>query len=551
VTYQLQQTLHNNAREQVSGYDYSSPTRSSGGGDGASAFSTFDANNPAIVETVQEGNSDDGDGWPEGEGLAEGSADDVQVDLIPRTLGASDETGTAYDSGPRTLAVNTTENLAIDRNDPGRADFVISVGALGNASCAPLDGSQNVSFGENAIDRRRSADENNGDDGMAVYSGSESITRYATPSGYDPSDPEILADLLTRPPMPNTCSPMSTTQFNEQVVVTEYSRGGVTSTMTGNLGGANNNRPSSSLPGGDALRQHANAGGNSNSNGTPNGSPNSGDSNESNSNGNQGDTSDGNHPQDSDPNENDLNKILNEYTTAGGPLQHWGIQGTIRAEELVQFLGIRDPLTYQWVLQSKRHLIRPEIVDRVTGKMHFLYQHNDGNRVRLIIDGMTLFVLTVPGTKMTSKNATMLEDHVASTQQMCRILGRHLACANTLPPDRLPLRVPLLFYGKRMHTHPHVIVGSFDYVKKVDDANVVVILYGVDDRGAQIVDPPVIQTPTILPAPTSIAPGTGTGPNPDPNAALLQGALAGMQTMTQVHMQSDQRNACMSQQQAR
>jgi len=85
VTHQLQQTLRNNAREQVSGCDYSSPACSSGGGDGASAFTTFDANSPTIVETVQEGNSDDGDGWPEGEGLAGGSADDMQVDLIPRT----------------------------------------------------------------------------------------------------------------------------------------------------------------------------------------------------------------------------------------------------------------------------------------------------------------------------------------------------------------------------------------------------------------------------------------------------------------------------------
>jgi len=104
-----------------------------------------------------------------------------------------------------------------------------------------------------------------------------------------------------------------------------------------------------------------------------------------------------------------------------------------------------------------------------------------------------------------------------------------------------------------MHTsaHPHVIVGSFDYVKKVDDANVLVIPYGVDERRAQIVDPPVIRTPTILPAPTSNMPGTSTSSNPDPNAALLQGVLAAMQTMTQVHIQSDQRNACMSQQQAR
>jgi len=225
------------------------------------------------------------------------------------------------------------------------------------------------------------------------------------------------------------------TQFNEQVAVTEFTRGGVTSTTTGNLGGADNTRPSSSLPGGGALRQHANAGGNSNSNGNPNGSPHSGDSNESNSNGNQGGTSDGNDPQDSGPNENELDKIMLEYRTAGGPLQQWGIQGTIRATDLVQFSGVRDPQTYQWVLQSRRHLIRPEIIDRVTDKMHFLYQHNDGNRVRVIIDGMPLFVLMAPGTKMTSKNAAMLEDHVASTQQMCRILGHHLLFANMLPPD--------------------------------------------------------------------------------------------------------------------
>jgi len=280
--------------------------------------------------------------------------------------------------------------------------------------------------------------------------------------------------------------------------------------------------------------------------------------NGSNSNSNQGGTSGGNDPQDVGPNENDLDKIVLEYRTAGGPLQHWGIQGTIRATDLVQFSGVRDPQTYQWVLQSGRHLIRPEIIDRVTDKMHFLYRHNDGNRVRVIIDGMPLFVLTVPGTKMTNQNATMLEDHVASTQQMCRIRGRHFAFANTLPPDGLPLRVPLLFYGKRMHTHPYVVTGSFDYVKKVDDVNVVVIPYGTDDRGTQLVDPPVIRSPAILPDPSSTVPsvlgstpGTGTSPNPDPNAALLQGVLAAMQVMTQVHMQSDQRNGNMTQQQAR
>jgi len=109
--------------------------------------------------------------------------------------------------------------------------------------------------------------------------------------------------------------------------------------------------------------------------------------------------------------------------------------------------------------------------------MHYLYQHNDDNRVRAIIDGMPLFVLTVPNTRMDAGGATLLGDNMESTQAMCRILGRHLAFANTLPPNRLPLRAPLMFYCVPMHTHPYAIPGSFDYVKKVNDAGVVVIPY--------------------------------------------------------------------------
>jgi len=66
-----------------------------------------------------------------------------------------------------------------------------------------------------------------------------------------------------------------------------------------------------------------------------------------------------------------------------------------------------------------------------------------------------------------------------------------------------------------MHTHPHATVGSFDYVKKVDEANVVVIQYGVNEQGMQIVDPPVI----VLPTSPSNAAGAGNSPNSDPNGA--------------------------------
>jgi len=54
-----------------------------------------------------------------------------------------------------------------------------------------------------------------------------------------------------------------------------------------------------------------------------------------------------------------------------------------------------------------------------------------------------------------------------------------------------------------MQTHPCVVTGSFDYVKKVDDANAVVIPYGHDANGVPIVDPAVIQPPVILPVSTT------------------------------------------------
>ena len=246
----------------------------------------------------------------------------------------------AHDSavalGVDTTSSHTAENLVIDANDPGRGDFVISVGALGNASGAPLDGSQNMSFGEDLASpkERRIVDSAAKSaacaasrstrpgwrKGMKVQNGSESSTSCDAPPSFDPSDPKVLTDLLTRPPEPNTHSPTSKMQFNEQTVVTECASDDAASTTIENLGGANDARPSSSLPGGDALRQHANAGDNPNGD-NPNGGPNGNDD--------QGGTSGGNDPQDSGPDPRDLNKILLEFKTAGGPLQHWGTQGAI------------------------------------------------------------------------------------------------------------------------------------------------------------------------------------------------------------------------------
>ena len=117
--------------------------------------------------------------------------------------------------------------------------------------------------------------------------------------------------------------------------------------------------------------------------------------------------------------------------------------------------------------------------------------------MRAIINGMALFVRSIPNVKMEANNSIVLSDDQESTQAMCRILMRHLGVARTLPPERLPCRVPLMFYGGQMCAHPYAIPGSFDHVKQVDDVGMVVIPYGIDDEGNQIVDPPVIQAPII------------------------------------------------------
>ena len=172
----------------------------------------------------------------------------------------------------------------------------------------------------------------------------------------------------------------------------------------------------------------------------------------------------------------------------------------------------------------------------------------------MIINGMSFFMLSRPNVTLMSANLTLLENHVRSSEEICRLLALHLEYANKLAPEQLPLEVPLLPFDKRMHPHPYAVIGSVECVKKVDDANVIEIPYGHDDNGALITDPVVVQPPAVVPIP----PVQGNGPPgapvagavQDPNAVLLQGVLAAIQAMTQINMQSDQRNASMTLQQS-
>jgi len=109
--------------------------------------------------------------------------------------------------------------------------------------------------------------------------------------------------------------------------------------------------------------------------------------------------------------------------------------------------------------------------------------------VRAIIDGMSLFMLSLPNATLMPGNLTVLEDHTQSSDEICRLLVQHLKYADTLAPEQLPLEVPLLPFSERMHTHQHAVTGSFECVKKVNGANVIEIPHGHDGNGVQIADP--------------------------------------------------------------
>ena len=242
-------------------------------------------------------------------------------------------------------------------------------------------------------------------------------------------------------------------------------------------------------------------------------------------------------------------------------MQHWGIKGKIKVADVVRFApdaSAQDP--NQLSLDGVHCLMRPDVVDRVTNNVHFNNQHNDGLQVPAVINGRDVFVLAAPNTRIASDNMTLLEDHVQSSEEMCCILVGHLLHAETLSPDQLPLEVPLTFFSKRMQTRPHAITGSFTHVKKVNDAGAIVILCGRSADGMQLTDPVVTQPPalpTIPVAPPMVQPPAPGGAPPvavpivpDPNAVLLQGVLTAIQAMTQMNVESNLRNASMTQQQS-
>jgi len=199
-THQLQQTLCDAANQQVRMY---SPTQV--GRDSASAHSAQGANNAsAIVETVQEGGLEDSLEECQDSMEVVNPGDEVRVDL-------HNDANSGYDSELRELVVNA--------DDPGQANFVMSVGALGNASGTPLDGSHNMSFGESAVDEEHTID---GEEGAASILAACDIPSTCNQSDQNVDDsaivdPEMIGELMSRRSVMDPRSPTSTVQFNEQV----------------------------------------------------------------------------------------------------------------------------------------------------------------------------------------------------------------------------------------------------------------------------------------------------------------------------------------------
>jgi len=355
-THQLQQTLRNSAMATVTRSDSLSDSGNCG------PFNSLLENDPSVlVETAQEGGSDDDGGWPEG-----AWPDD---DVNPRLSNEYDPSLT-YDSG--------LQELQIDTEDPGIAGFALNVGALGNASGTPMDGAQNMSFGGESAVLVEGGNNDGGNQGVASN------------INLDPCDPSVIVTMLTRPPGTNASSP-TTIHFNEQVLEYNYSPnhspkhtlGAATSTLTGILNSNSNTKPiqgdPTSMQGSPSHGQPTS--GNRTSSQPDGNDPQGGDPNSNGSNGtgsNQGGSGLNNGPQGPDPSGGGLPKLVLTYRTMGGPLQNWGIDGTIPVTEIVRFTpAVNSPVPNQLALHSVWHLVHPEIVDRVTDHACFNNQHNE------------------------------------------------------------------------------------------------------------------------------------------------------------------------------
>ena len=301
--------------------------------DGPSAFNTvnIDSSPQPTVDTVLENRSDEGqdDDDPE---------DDVRVNLSTKLSNTSFDENLSHSCD---LVIDT------DTEDQGKQDFPNLVGSLGNGSSTLLDGTQNMSFGEHAVEELKMDDD--------------------AQAGDDWFDPEVITRMTTHFRDPR--SPTSV-RFNE--AVTEYPLEDTTANLGSNA---------SSMPGDSGGLRTANSNQGTSTLSSSGMDPMSGNSNTSSSNGNggpQGSARGRDNPQGPDPNMDPLDLIVFVCQVTGGPISQWGLEGRIRASDMVQ-MG-RATLTGRPV-HARQLLFRADLVDRVAGQTYYLFSHNRRARI--------------------------------------------------------------------------------------------------------------------------------------------------------------------------
>jgi len=215
----------------------------------------------------------------------------------------------------------------------------------------PLDGTQNMSFGENNV-------------GELTVDGNKD--KGHDPEGHDPHDPAVIT-MLTAHCDDSRAVPLdprlpTLVRFSDAVTAcppenTTATLDATSSTTTANADGTGAASPShrnsqSSQSGANVV---------------------SGDSNSNNSNGNnggQGGASSGNDPQGPDPDMDPTEMIVFTHLVSGGPMAQWAIEGRLAAADMVRLSGPASPQGQ--TVEGFWQLVRADLVDRVAIQLHFL-----------------------------------------------------------------------------------------------------------------------------------------------------------------------------------
>ena len=465
----------------------------------------------------------------------DGEERQVRFNLEDRLEDAATQDEDARNMGPGSIY----QDLRIETVNEDEAESVpILVGALGNSSGTPLDGTTNLSFGDHEVDDLQIEGDESGD---------------------DPNDPDVIGRLLTKP------VPTSYRSVTTVAVPSPASSVSSGSFSFGSSKSVSHLDPvpaqSSEQPDNSDTVQHSavDVGGTSSgtqstaitSGGNPGGT--------THTSGNAG-TSDSNAGP-SDVHQTELGRIVPFFTEpdrdhmalvafsfhiAGGTMASWGMAGRIRAQHLVR-IGRRTSRGF--VVDSLQVVFRAALIDIIASSAHSHYSHQRRLRIRQVLEGLDTFMLRGPTLPADRGNSfTMLENCPESTAEVCEIVAKFITHAMTAPDVQYPILIPVELVGVHVRRHANGIVGSFEYLQCfARDGTTMIVPYGNDANGRPITDPPPIPRVTIPAVPANPTSATGAA-GLDPTA-MMHSMILAVQAMAQAGIQADERNAQMAQQQ--